>query len=29
MKKLMSTLFVIAAMAGIALAGDKPDFSGN
>jgi hypothetical protein len=29
MKKLMSTLFVIAAAAGIAMAADKPDFSGN
>jgi hypothetical protein len=29
MKKLMSTLFVIAAAASIAMAADKPDFSGN
>jgi hypothetical protein len=29
MKKLMSTLFVIAAAASIAIAADKPDFSGN
>lgn len=29
MKKLMSTLFVIAAAAGMALAADKPDFSGS
>jgi hypothetical protein len=29
MKKLMSTLFVIAALAGMALAADKPDFSGD
>lgn len=29
MKKLMSTLFVIAAAANMAVAGDKPDFSGN
>ena len=29
MKKLMSTLFVIAAAAGMAMAADKPDFSGN
>ena len=29
MKKLMSTLFVIAAAAGLALAADKPDFSGT
>ncbi len=29
MKKLMSTLFVIAAAAGMALAADKPDFSGD
>ena len=29
MKKLMSTLFVIAAAAKMAVAGDKPDFSGN
>src|ERR1035437_3879800 len=28
-KKLMSTLFVIAAAANMAVAGDKPDFSGN
>ena len=29
MKKLMSTLFVIAAATGMALAADKPDFSGS
>jgi hypothetical protein len=29
MKKLMSTLFVIAAAANMAVAADKPDFSGN
>jgi hypothetical protein len=29
MKKLMSTLFVVAAAAGMAMAADKPDFSGN
>jgi hypothetical protein len=29
MKKLMSTLFVIAAAAGMAIAADKPDFSGT
>jgi hypothetical protein len=29
MKKLMSTLFVIAAAANMAVAGDKPDFSGS
>jgi hypothetical protein len=29
MKKLMSTLFVIAAAASIAMAADKPDFSGS
>ena len=29
MKKLMSTLFVIAAAASVAMAADKPDFSGN
>ena len=29
MKKLMSTLFVIAAAANIVMAADKPDFSGN
>jgi hypothetical protein len=29
MKKLMSTLFVIAAAANMAMAADKPDFSGN
>jgi hypothetical protein len=29
MKKLMSTLFVIAAAAGMAVAADKPDFSGS
>lgn len=29
MKKLMSTLFVIAAAAGMAMAADKPDFSGS
>ncbi len=29
MKKLMSTLFVIAAAANLAMAGDKPDFSGT
>jgi hypothetical protein len=29
MKKLMSTLLVIAAAAGMALAADKPDFSGD
>jgi hypothetical protein len=29
MKTLMSTLFVIAAVAGIAQAADKPDFSGD
>ena len=29
MKTLMSTLFVIAAAAGMALAADKPDFSGD
>ncbi|MGA3189479.1 MAG: hypothetical protein ABSF22_20430 [Bryobacteraceae bacterium] len=29
MKKLMSTLFVIAAAANLAMAADKPDFSGN
>ena len=29
MKKLMSTLFVIAAVAGMAVAADNPDFSGQ
>jgi hypothetical protein len=29
MKKLMSTLFVVAAAAGMAMAADKPDFSGS
>jgi hypothetical protein len=29
MRKLMSTLFVIAAAAGMAMAADKPDFSGS
>src|SRR5271163_4984323 len=29
MKTLMSTLFVIAAAAGMAMAADKPDFSGD
>ena len=29
MKTLISTLFVIAAAAGMAMAADKPDFSGN
>lgn len=29
MKKLMSTLFVIAAAASLAMAADKPDFSGS
>jgi hypothetical protein len=29
MNKLMSTLFVIAAAAGMAMAADKPDFSGD
>ncbi len=29
MKKLMSTLFVIAAAANVAMAADKPDFSGT
>jgi hypothetical protein len=29
MKKLMSTLFVIAAAANMGMAADKPDFSGN
>jgi hypothetical protein len=29
MKKMMSTLFVIAAATGMALAADKPDFSGS
>jgi hypothetical protein len=29
MKKLMTTLFVIAAAANMAMAADKPDFSGN
>jgi hypothetical protein len=29
MKKLMSTLFVIAAAANLAMAADKPDFSGS
>jgi hypothetical protein len=29
MKKLMTTLFVIAAAAGMAMAADKPDFSGD
>jgi hypothetical protein len=29
MRTLMSTLFVIAAAANMALAGDRPDFSGN
>jgi hypothetical protein len=29
MKKLMSTLFVVATAANLAMAADKPDFSGN